>query len=396
MIADTVMAELIEDSRRKFLKIYGSEPVWIASAPGRVNLIGDHTDYNNGFVFPMAIDRRTVVLARPNEQKALRVFSTALDRTATIDLTRPILPDPAVLWSNYIRGVAVGFLRLHDLSGMDICIHSNVPPGGGLSSSAALEVAVCTLFEAATGVALPLQQKALLCQQAERDFAGVPCGLMDQTASIRGESGQLMLMDCQSFTVDYVPFENEHTAVLVINSGVKHQLASGEYARRHAECQRAAKALGLVSLRDASMELLHRAQGQLDETLFRRARHVITENIRTQLAAVAMRESNWTELGRLMYESHASLRADYEVSCSELDSLVRIARTLGESNGMYGCRMPGGGFGGCAVALIRRDCATTVSAELARIYKAETGLVALQFLTQPSAGAAIHTMERTA
>ena len=278
-----------------------------------------------------------------------------MERSA-IDLSQPVKPAPKGTWSNYPVGVIAGFLaRGAKLGGFDALIHSTVPLGGGLSSSAALEVATATLLEAITGQKLDPVDKALLCQKAEHDYAGMPCGIMDQFISVMGKQDHLLLLDCRSRKPELVPMTDPSMALLIINTNVKHELTGGEYAKRRAQCEQAAKALGVASLRDADAEMLERARGKMDEVVYRRARHVIGEIERTLHAAEGVRASNWPTVGQLMYASHNSLRDDYEVSCPELDAVVDIALDIGPKGGVSGCRMTGGGFGGCAVALVRTD-----------------------------------------
>ena len=229
---------------------------------------------------------------------------------------------------------------------------STVPLGGGLSSSAALEVCTATLIEAATGKTIDPVEKALLAQKAEHDFADVPCGIMDQFISALGREGNLLLLNCRTRQTELVPMSDPSVALLVINTNVKHELSGGEYAERRAQCEEAARNLGVKSLRDVTPDQLERGKGKLSAVVYRRARHVIGEIERTVHAAEGIRNSNWPAVGNLMYASHVSLRDDYEVSCAELDTVVEIAEDIGYAGGVYGCRMTGGGFGGCCVALV--------------------------------------------
>ncbi len=379
--------QLARHATDQFARRYGRAPKWTVAAPGRVNIIGEHTDYNDGFVLPMAIERWTVIAAAPTAGSQAAVYSQALSSKAVFDLAAPIergQPD----WSNYVRGVAAGFQhRGVTIPGFDALMDSTVPFGSGLSSSAALEVAAATLLEAITGSALDPVEKALLCQRAEHDFAGVPCGVMDQFTSALAREHHLILLDCRSHQVDLVPLTDPSVAVLIINTNVRHALATGEYAQRRAQCESAAKALGVPALRDASLEDLEGARDRLDSLIFRRARHVISEIERTLAAARALPASDWAQVGNLMYASHASLRDDYEVSCPELDAVVDIAKAIGTGGGVIGCRMTGGGFGGCAVALVRADALTTITARVAESYLAKTRLEPTMFVSRPAGGA---------
>jgi galactokinase len=375
----------------EFQKQYGRAPRWIAAAPGRVNVIGEHTDYNDGFVLPMAIDFYSVMAAdRPVKGgNVITLRSTLEKEAATIDLAAPVKPGTPK-WGNYPRGVVAGFLaRGINPGGLDVLLHSTVPLGSGLSSSAALEVCTATLLEAVTGQAIDPVEKALLCQKAEHDFAHVPCGIMDQFISALGRKGHLLLLDCRTRKTELVPMNDPSVELLIVNTNVKHELGSGEYAKRRAECEQAAKILGVASLRDATAEQLERAKANLTNVVYRRARHVIGEIARTVHAAEGVRQSNWTAVGQLMYASHAALRDDYEVSCQELDVVVEIAESIGLAGGVYGCRMTGGGFGGCAVALVKTKDAAAITKKIAADYQAKTGIAATIFSSRPAAGAMV-------
>jgi galactokinase len=384
--------ELGKQTAEQFQRIYGRPPQWMAAAPGRVNVIGEHTDYNDGFVLPMAIDRYTVVAAAPGRNGAnqVQLRSTSGDGVVGLDLGQPLRPAKKGAWSNYPVGVIAGFLaRGSKLSGFDTLIHSTVPLGGGLSSSAALEVATATLLECITGKALQPVEKALLCQKAEHDYAGMPCGIMDQFISVMGKENHLLLLDCRSQKPELVPMTDPAMALLIINTNVKHELTGGEYAQRRAQCEQAAKALGVPSLRDATAERLEDAKSGMDPVAYRRARHVIGEIERTLHAAEGVRASNWPTVGQLMYASHRSLRDDYEVSCPELDAVVDIAQAIGPAGGVSGCRMTGGGFGGCAVALVQADKVKAISDRVAAEYEKRTKIKPTLFVSRPSAGASV-------
>ena len=386
------LKELAAHASQQFTKTYGRPPRWLVAAPGRVNIIGEHTDYNDGFVFPMAIERYTVIAAdRPaKDTKQIQLRSTHGGQPATIDLAQPLKPFPKGNWANYPAGVIAGFLaRGLNPGGFDALIHSNVPLGGGLSSSAALEVATATLLEAVTGKKLDPIAKALLCQEAEHEYAGMPCGIMDQFISVMGRENHLLLLDCRSRRTELVPMSDPSVAVLIVNTNVKHELTGSEYPTRRKQCETAAKILGVPSLRDVTADMLEQARGKMDKVVFRRARHVIGEIERTVHAAEDVRASNWPTVGQLMYASHASLRDDYEVSCKELDIVVDIAESIGLKGGMIGCRMTGGGFGGCTVALVKSDAVEAISKKIAADYKKKTGIEATIFVSRPAAGATV-------
>jgi galactokinase len=384
--------ELGRHTAEQFAKTYKRPPQWIAAAPGRVNVIGEHTDYNDGFVLPMAIERYTVIAAAPAKKGAAKIQlrSPLGDGAVTVDLTQPVKPAPKGAWSNYPVGVIAGFLARGERPvGFDALIHSTVPLGGGLSSSAALEVSTATLLEAITGHKLDPVDKALLCQKAEHDYAGMPCGIMDQFISVMGKKDHLLLLDCRSRKTELVPMTDPTKALLIINTNVKHELTGGEYAKRRAQCEQAANILSLPSLRDATADMLMRARGRMEEVVFRRARHVIGEIERTLHAAEAVRASNWPTLGQLMYASHESLRDDYEVSCPELDAVVEIAQAIGPKGGVIGCRMTGGGFGGCAVAMVDTDAVAAISDRIASEYERRTKIKPTLFVSRPAAGATV-------
>jgi galactokinase len=385
------LPELAARVAAEFQKHYGRPTRWIVAAPGRVNVIGEHTDYNDGFVLPMAIERYAVMAAdSPSSSSAkISIFDTQFRESATIDVSTPVTKGQPK-WSNYIRGVIAGFQnRGQKIPALDIAFMSTVPLGGGLSSSAALEVCTATLIEAATGKKIDPVEKALLCQKAEHEYAGVPCGIMDQFISVMGRENHLLLLDCRSRETQLVPMNDPFVSLLVVNTNVKHELGSGEYAKRRAQCETAAKILGVASLRDATADALVRAKNKMDETIFRRARHVVGEIERTVQAAEGIHASNWPAVGQLMYASHYSLRDDYEVSCKELDAVVEIAKAIGIKGGIYGCRMTGGGFGGCAVALVKSSEVENISRKIMADYKVKTGIEATIFSSRPAAGAMV-------
>lgn len=371
----------------QFKQRFGGEPLWIVAAPGRVNLIGEHTDYNGGFVLPAAIDRYVVLAAGPAAGERSTVFAADIGDEAVIRTLGQIEPG-SVTWANYMQGVVAGFVnRQHQIPAFNAIVRSSVPLGGGLSSSAALEVAMATLLEAMVDCELEPIDKALVCQEAEHKFAGVPCGIMDQFSSVLCEKDSLMLLDCRSQSVELVPMDDSSVTILIANSNVRHELTGGEYAQRRAECEAAAKTLGVETLRDACCEQVDAVREQLGATNYRRARHVVSEIARTVDAVQAIREKRWQDVGGLMYASHQSLRDDYEVSCDELDTLVALAEELGEANGVIGSRMTGGGFGGCTVSLVRSEAAQAISESLAQQYFQRTGIQATLFTTRPARGA---------
>ena len=383
--------ELVLKTREKFREFYGRFPRWIVAAPGRVNIIGEHTDYNGGFVFPMGIERYTILAAdnaTDTSSDKVSVRCMRFNETSNIKLSSIVRGEPK--WSNYIRGVILGYQQKGiSVPPLDVMMNSSVPLGGGLSSSAALEVATGTLIEAATDKHISLKDKALIGQQAEHVFAGVPCGIMDQFISAMARKDSIMLLDCRSYETHWTTISDQGVAFLIINSNVKHQLASGEYGKRRSECEQAAKILNVDLLRDATIEMLESAKSKMNNIYYRRAKHVITENKRTIEAAAALEKSQLEEAGRLMFESHQSLKNDFEVSCSELDCIVNIAKKIGTDGGVYGCRMTGGGFGGCAIALVKTNFIPQITEAIEKEYKTKTGLNCTIFSTRPAEGAHI-------
>jgi galactokinase len=376
------------EAGRAFAARFGRRPRWLVVAPGRVNLIGEHTDYNDGFVLPMAIERCVAIAAGPVDavEPRMRVHSMAVGQSVDIRFDSAD-KEARGAWSNYVRGVVAGFrAQGQAIPSMDALVASNLTLGGGLSSSAALEVATAMVLEAATGQELTARERVDLCQRAEHEYAGVPCGLMDQLACVYGDRRGPLLIDCRSRSTRTVPMAAD-VGVVICNTGVRHALGDGEYARRRAECERAARVLGVASLRDATVDMVTAAGGELDPDCRKRARHVVTENARTLAAASALERGDFAAVGRLFGESHQSLRDDFEVSCAELDILVDEARELGQGSGVYGARMTGGGFGGCTVTLVRSEQVTSVVDELKRRYARRTGRVPETFATRPARGA---------
>ncbi len=356
----------------------------VSRAPGRVNLIGEHTDYNDGFVLPVAIDLYTYAAACIRSDGRVRVRSLQQPDGAEFSVT-----DAASHcgrtghWSDYIVGV-VRVLRDYGvhLTGADLLVHGEVPLGAGLSSSAALGVAAAQVLLDLAGADIPPPVLATLCQRAENEFVGTRCGIMDQYASAYGSAGHALLLDCRTVRHELVPLDGigptsdrTDVSVVICNTMVRHELASGEYNVRRAECAAGVaefvrRGVAASALRDVSPVTLARHAATMDRTLLRRCRHVIHENGRVADAAAALRKGDFARVGRLMYASHASLRDDFEVSCEELDTMVDIAARI---PGVYGARMTGGGFGGCTVNLVRAESATRFAHEVRTRYLAATG-----------------------
>jgi galactokinase len=349
---------------REFEREFGRTPR-VYRAPGRVNLIGEHTDYNDGFVMPMALDRSTWVAAASRDDRTIVVRSREYGETITIDRRKPGAVH-AHHWTDYVRGVTA----VLDAPGAEMLIASDVPIGAGLSSSAALEVACGYAVLDLAGREIDCTALARACQRAEHEYAGMRCGVMDQMIACYGREGHALMLDTRSLEPRWLPLPR-NVRVLVCNTMVKHQLAGSEYNARRADCEAGVRTLAkrfpaIRALRDATLAQLDEVSGELSDRISRRCRHVITENARVEMAAHALGDANFVTVGRLMDESHRSLRDDYEVSCVELDAMVSMAR---ESYGVYGARMTGGGFGGCAIALVDVAAVDDASREVARRYE---------------------------
>ena len=341
---------------RAFSETFGRSPTVLASAPGRVNLIGEHTDYNDGLVLPFAIERRTWCALTPRDDGVLRATTTLNHEVAELAVEAL---DPANLaaWSAYVFGV-VWALREHGIDvasrgGLDIAVASDVPLGAGLSSSAALECAVAVAIDQAWSLGLDREVLARVCQRAENGAVGAPTGIMDQTASLLGRAGHGVLLDCRDNHAEIVPlcFAENGLDVMVVDTRVAHEHVTGSYAERRAACDRGAAALGVASLRDLGLDDLARARAVLDDVTFRRVRHVVTENDRVRETAATLAADGPRAIGPLLLASHASMRDDFEISVPELDLAVEAAMRAGA----IGARMTGGGFGGSAIALISHD-----------------------------------------
>jgi galactokinase len=358
--------------RTLFYERFGREPR-VFSAPGRVNLIGEHTDYNDGFVLPMAIDRRTFVAAAVRDDRLVRCASTEFTGLIEFELSPDLRPESD--WANHVRGVAACLLRDEfDLRGADILIASEVPIGAGLSSSAALEVATGYALLRISDQPVDPVDLALTAQRAEQEFAGTQCGIMDQYIACLGIENHALLIDCRSLEYRAVPIDSDNARIVVCNSMVKHDLATGEYNRRRAECEEGVRRLSaylpdIQALRDVEVEEFDHYADTLPEIIRRRCNHVITENARTLTAVEALKNNDLIEFGKMMYASHESLRQDYEVSSRELDMLVSIAL---QCKGVFGARMTGGGFGGCTVNLVESDYVEQFISTVAHQYEKQT------------------------
>lgn len=382
------MSELIDNVKNAFKATLGYAPTHIVQAPGRVNLIGEHTDYNDGFVLPCAINYQTVVAAAKRDDNIVRVISVDYGNAQDeFDLTQEIAFQHDKMWANYIRGVVKCLLaRGFQFTGADIAVSGNVPQGAGLSSSAALEVVIGQTFKVLFNLEISQAEIALNGQQAENEFVGCNCGIMDQMISAEGSQQHAMLLDCRSLDTTSVSMPEE-LAVVIINSNKKRGLVDSEYNTRREQCEAVAAIFGVKALRDVTLEQFNQKSHELDPLLRKRARHVITENYRTLDAAQALSQHDMQRMGRLMAESHASMRDDFEITVSEIDTLVDMVKeVIGERGGV---RMTGGGFGGCVVALVPHDLVASVQAVVDANYEAQTGLKAAIYVCQAMDGAGL-------
>jgi galactokinase len=384
------MSDLRDDVRSLFTQITGRDPDGLWSAPGRVNLIGEHTDYNEGFVLPFAIDRRTIVAAGARQDAVIRVASTFSDEVVEIPLAGLDAARGDAGWADYPLGVAWALGRsgadLAAVPGVDLVIDSNVPVGAGLSSSAAIECAVALALDDLWRLGLARPALARVGQLAENEFVGAPTGIMDQSASLLGQADSAVFLDCRTLASEIVPlgFAAAGLTLLVMDTGVSHSHATGGYGERRASCEAGAAALGVASLRDLTVDDLARAKTELDDVTFRRVRHVITENQRVLDVVATLRSEGAAAIGALLDASHTSMRDDFEISVPELDLAVETAR----EHGALGSRMTGGGFGGAAIALAPLDAVSRIQVAVDGAFAEHGFAVPEVYPVRPSAGAA--------
>lgn len=377
-----------------FAERFGREPSVLVRSPGRVNLIGEHTDYNLGYVLPIAMDRYTKLAAAPRDDRKLNIYSETMAEGIEIDLENPVgLMGETQDWGNYARGAA-WWLQEHDYepTGADILIWGDLPIGAGLSSSASLVLGLMAALSSLSGWSIPRAEMARAAQKVENDFIGLPVGIMDPLAIVMCQARSALLIDCRSLATSNVPLKlDEHgLSLVVVNSGMSRDLSDSGYSRRRRECEAALGAmrvitynLDLESLRDVNSAMLQKHGSKLYPTLFKRARHVITENERVLKTVSALHEEDYEEVGRLMNESHTSLRQDFEVSNPFMDRLVDLAH---ETPGVLGARLTGGGFGGATVNLLRTDSLRDFNRNVVRRYNEETSLAATVFSVRSVGG----------
>ncbi|HXY08017.1 MAG TPA: galactokinase [Terriglobales bacterium] len=372
---------------KRFQQLHGTRPK-IFRAPGRVNLIGEHTDYNDGYVMPIAIELYTWVAAGRRDDRILRVQSLHFGETMELPLDE-LAGSPRQHWSDYIRGVAAVLgAGGRKLSGANLVIHGQLPLGGGLSSSASLEISTALALMWASNFELPPLEMVRACQRAEHEYAGTRCGMMDQFVTTFARLQHALMLDCRSLEYRLLPIPLD-ARVVVANSMVRHELAVGEYNRRRADCEAGVSILrrhlpSVRALRDVTPANLESHKGDLPDPVYRRCRHVISENQRVLAAAEALQVGDLDRVGQFMYESHRSLRSDYEVSSTELDVLVELASAC---QGVYGARLTGGGFGGCTVNLVRSEAVERLQARIAEGYARATGIIPALYVCSAAEGA---------
>ncbi len=378
--------EILNRLSATFFSRYGSKPR-IFRAPGRVNLIGEHTDYNEGLVLPAAIDLYTWTAIASRNDRTVAVFSQNLNETAEIDLNS-VSASPRDHWLDYVQGVSLMLQRAAvPLLGANIAIYSNVPLGSGLSSSAALEVSVASALLAASGQSLSLGEVTRICQRAENEFVGARVGIMDQFAACFGSTNKVIFLDCRSLDHKLLPLPAD-VAMVICNTMVKHEHSGGEYNERRAQCEEGVRLLrqsspSIKALRDVTLARVESHRGDLPELVYRRCHHVISENERVLRMVSALQQGNLAEVSRCMADSHRSLRNNYEVSCRELDIMVNIAE---DQPGLIGSRMTGGGFGGCTINLVKSEAVASFAEKVKIRYKQQTSLNPEIYVSNAGAG----------
>lgn len=367
---------------------YGGTPQWVVLAPGRVNLIGEHTDYNDGFVLPCAIDFQTVVLARQRADSDVHVVAADFQQCDQFAADGDYKAHPTQLWANYVRAMVQAMRRNgFTLPGLNLSIAGDVPHGAGLSSSASLEVALGLALASTSDQRIELTQLALIGQQAENHYVGCQCGIMDQLVCAQGLAHHALLIDCQNLQTQPVPVPDE-MAILIVHSGVRRGLVESAYNERRMQCESVAAFFGVKALRNVTVDQLQAAQPLLNPVDYRRARHVISENERTVSAALALRSADMKLMGELMADSHASMRDDFEITTPDIDRLVALLQNaIGERGG---ARMTGGGFGGCVVALLPISDVSRVRSLVSQHYQTPDGAEPRQWVCTPSSGVYAH------
>lgn len=381
----------IAELERRYTEVYDRDPEFIVRAPGRVNLIGEHTDYNDGFVFPAAIDRDVYIAGSLRSDRQVKAYALNFNHACSFHLDDiRVISEGREKWSNYLRAMAF-ILQIEEMEvrGMNCVVLGDVPLGAGLSSSAAMLVATGMAFSAGGDFTIDPVQLALLAQRAEREFVGVNVGIMDQFISSLGQKDHALLIDTRYLTYEAVPLPKSGVSIVIADTNKKRGLVDSEYNTRRGECESAVEHLKdflpeITALRDVSVEDFEKYGGHLPELTRKRARHVITEDARTLESVTALKAGDIDRFGELMNASHESLKNDYAVSCKELDAMVTAARSI---DGVYGARMTGAGFGGCTVSLVREDAVENFLNSVPEIYKKATGLNSTIYVTTASQGA---------
>jgi galactokinase len=368
---------------RSFSTYFNAKPQVVVRAPGRVNLIGEHTDYNDGFVMPMAIDHAVWIALAPRADSMVRIRSLDLQADSVFDLNSL---EKGEGWAEYVKGVASELQKAgYRLRGLDAVMSGDVPRGAGLSSSAAVELAAACAFSHVSGFAWNAVEMAKIAQRAENEWVGVNCGIMDQMASAASKEGCALFLDCRALEIQYAPLP-EKTSVVILDTSTRRGLVDSAYNERRSQCEEAARWFEVKALRDVRVDDLKRGEGELSEVVMKRARHIVTENERVLQAVQAMRAGDIERLGELFNASHASLRDDFEVSNEALNQIVECAQ---EQSSCYGARMTGAGFGGCAVALVEERKTSEFVDAVSAAYQQRSGLDAVCYVCRPAAGAGV-------
>jgi galactokinase len=380
------------DLTKQFESVFQCPPVLESKAPGRVNLIGEHTDYNDGFVLPIAIQYAVTILASPRADDEIHLYSADFNDSTSFPISERINHDEKHPWSNYQRGIVDQFQkRSEKISGANLLIQGNVPIASGLSSSAAVEVATAMAIKTLDHIQISDLDLIKLCQTSENEFVGMKCGIMDQFISRMGQKGKALFLDCRNLSYDLIPFPAEHYTVVILNTKIKRELTGSEYNERRSQCEETVRLLnkflpGISALRDVSVSDFQRYKSELPELTQMRSEHVVFENERVCQFVDAMKQNNAEKMGRLLLDSHRSLRDLFEVSCDELDAMVDIAMTV---EGVVGARMTGAGFGGCAIAVVHNGCEEKLKETVFEKYPEKTNIEPEVYISSPSQGATV-------
>jgi galactokinase len=388
--------KFVMDLFQQFQRMFEAKPGLRVVAPGRVNLIGEHTDYNDGFVMPIAIQFAVTILAGPRDDGQIHLVSADFGQKTAFAAGGPVERDPGRRWSDYEKGVVSEYLKLgHVPRGANLLIHGDIPMASGLSSSAAIEVATAVALRSLNGFAIDDLDLVKLCQKAENDFVGMKCGIMDQFVSCLGRAGHALFLDCRSLDYRLTPFPGDRYSVVILNTKMKRELTGSEYNERRSQCEEGVRLLrkalpGIRALRDVSIEDFEKHAGSLPEMVSRRCRHVVSENQRVLDFVEALPRSDEGKIGGLLLDSHESLKNLFEVSCPELDLMVDLAMSV---QGVIGARMTGAGFGGCAIAVVKKGNEDALRSRVMESYPKKTGIEPEVYASNPSDGAKATVLE---